>query len=271
MYLATVPLGDGQAKLEQFAADSWSTPERIGTTHLADQVDGVWSEGFPAGFARTALSIARRVEIPLDAIEVPCWVELGAAGSSIRPRRAKAKLKGPGPAASGVVAWSSAQREQLVSQGQDLQEQGPARFKPGNGHVKHGCHPTNHATQNSGKCLRACLEMLLSVAAGVSRLTSPPVFLEIRADSRPLLRFLKHALRSPVFSHWMRFLPTTGAGRAALPARGHCLAFIRCDNPGCCLAFLQKKTQACAGRGQRGSRPSRRSMDASSGDRFISR
>ena len=55
MYLATVTLGDGQAKLEQFAADSWSTPERIGTTHLADQVDGVWSEGFPAGFARTAL------------------------------------------------------------------------------------------------------------------------------------------------------------------------------------------------------------------------
>ena len=34
--------------------DAGSTPERIGATHLVDQVDGVWGDGFPAGFVRTA-------------------------------------------------------------------------------------------------------------------------------------------------------------------------------------------------------------------------
>jgi hypothetical protein len=47
-------LGNGQAKLKEFTVDAGSTPERIGATHLADQVDGVWGDGFPAGFAGTA-------------------------------------------------------------------------------------------------------------------------------------------------------------------------------------------------------------------------
>src|ERR1035437_3445587 len=68
-------------------------------------------------------------------------------------------------------AWSleaPAQHEQLVSQGQHLQEQAPAGFQSGNGQVKREGQPTNHDAEDPGKYLR-----------------------------------------SPVFSAWMRFLPTT--------------------------------------------------------------
>ena len=47
-------LGNGRAKVKEFTVDAGSTPERISATHLADQVDGVWGDGFPAGFVRTA-------------------------------------------------------------------------------------------------------------------------------------------------------------------------------------------------------------------------
>jgi hypothetical protein len=47
-------LGNGQAKLKEFTVDAGSPPERIGATHLADQADGVWGDGLPAGFVRTA-------------------------------------------------------------------------------------------------------------------------------------------------------------------------------------------------------------------------
>ena len=69
-------------------------------------------------------------------------------------------LRKPGPKnpVQRRQAWSfgaPAQHEQLVSQGQDLQEQVPARFQPGNGQVKHERQPTNHAAEDSGKCLRS--------------------------------------------------------------------------------------------------------------------
>ena len=65
---------------------------------------GRWSSG---RICEDRFSIARRAESPRDATEGPCWVELGTADSSNRPRLAKARPKGSGPAASGVVAWSS--------------------------------------------------------------------------------------------------------------------------------------------------------------------
>ena len=52
-------------------------------------------------------SIARRAESPPDVTEGRCWVEPSTADFSLRPRLAKAKPKGPGPAASGVVVWNN--------------------------------------------------------------------------------------------------------------------------------------------------------------------
>jgi hypothetical protein len=51
-------------------------------------------------------------------------------------------------------AWSfgtTAQHEQLVSQGQNLQEQVPAGFQPGNRQVKRECQPTNHVAEDLWK------------------------------------------------------------------------------------------------------------------------
>jgi len=59
------------------------------------------------------------------------------------------------------------------------------------------CSPTPTAYLR----LKACLKTPFSVAADVSRLTSPSVFREIRADSRPLRRFLKHPLRGNRETH----------------------------------------------------------------------
>src|ERR1017187_5204765 len=55
-------------------------------------------------------------------------------------------------------AWSfgtTAQHEQLVSQGQNLQEQVPAGFQPGNGQVKRECQPTNHVAEDLWKHRRS--------------------------------------------------------------------------------------------------------------------
>src|ERR1035437_1316027 len=70
---------------------------------------GGWSlgRGSSGQICEDRFSIARRAESPRDATEGRCWVEPSIADSSIHPRLAKAKPKGPGPAASGVVAWSS--------------------------------------------------------------------------------------------------------------------------------------------------------------------
>src|SRR5664279_5706426 len=84
-------------------------------------------------------------------------------------------LREPGPKdpVQRRQTWSlgaPAQHEQLVSQGQHLEEHAPAGFQSGNGQVKREGQPTNHAAEDSGKYRR-----------------------------------------SPVFSAWMRFLPTTRA------------------------------------------------------------
>ena len=55
-------------------------------------------------------------------------------------------------------AWSfgtTAQHEQLVSQGQNLQEQVPAGFQPGNRQVKRECQPTNHVAEDLWKHRRS--------------------------------------------------------------------------------------------------------------------
>src|ERR1035437_5135896 len=65
---------------------------------------GRWSSG---RICENRFSIARRAESPRDATEGRCWVEPSTADSSIRPRLARARSKGPGPAASAGVAWSS--------------------------------------------------------------------------------------------------------------------------------------------------------------------
>ena len=62
---------------------------------------------FSGRICEDSFSIARRAEIPRDATERPCWVEPSTADSSIRPRLAKARPTGPGPAASGVGTWIS--------------------------------------------------------------------------------------------------------------------------------------------------------------------
>src|ERR1019366_7245836 len=55
-------------------------------------------------------------------------------------------------------AWSfgtTAQHEQLVSQGQNLQEQVPAGVQPGNRQVKRECQPTNHVAEDLWKHRRS--------------------------------------------------------------------------------------------------------------------
>jgi hypothetical protein len=130
-------LGNGQAKLEQFTVDAGSTPERIGVTHSADQVDGVWGDGFPAGFARTAFPSPE--EPKPGAMPLKDRAGLNQAQPTL-PSAPGLRKPSPNDPVQRRQAWSlgaPAQHEQLVSQGQDLQNQVSAGFQPGNGQVKH--------------------------------------------------------------------------------------------------------------------------------------
>ena len=132
-----------------------STPERIGATHLADQVDGAWGDGFPAGIASTTFPSPEEPK----ARAMP--LKDGAGLNQAQPTFPSAPgLRKPSPKdpVQRRQAWSfgtTAQHEQLVSQGQNLQEQVPAGFQPGNGQVKHECQPTSHSAEDSEKYLRS--------------------------------------------------------------------------------------------------------------------
>ncbi len=62
-------LGDLWAKLEQFAVDPGSAPQRIGVVHLLDQLDGAWANSFATPFARSAFPAPEEPEpgtVPLN-------------------------------------------------------------------------------------------------------------------------------------------------------------------------------------------------------------
>jgi hypothetical protein len=132
-----------------------STPERIGATHLADQVDGAWGDGFPAGIASTTFPSPEEPK----ARAMP--LKDGAGLNQAQPTFPSAPgLRKPSPKdpVQRRQAWSfgtTAQHEQLVSQGQNLQEQVPAGFQPGNGQVKRECQPTNHVSEDLWKHRRS--------------------------------------------------------------------------------------------------------------------
>jgi hypothetical protein len=144
-------LGNGQAKLKQFTVNAGSTPERIGATHLADQVDGVWGDGFSAGIASTAFPSPE--EPKPRAMPLKDRARLNQAQPTLpsAPSLRKPSPNEPVQRRQACSLGAPAQHEQLVSQGQNLQEQVPAGFQPGNGQVKHQCQPTNHAAEDSGK------------------------------------------------------------------------------------------------------------------------
>ena len=148
-------LGNGQAKLKEFTVDAGSPPERIGATHLADQADGVWGDGLPAGFVRTAFPSPEEPK----ARAMP--LKDGAGLNQAQPTLPSAPgLREPGPKdpVQRRQTWSlgaPAQHEQLVSQGQHLEEHAPAGFQSGNGQVKREGQPMNHAAEDSGKYRRS--------------------------------------------------------------------------------------------------------------------
>ena len=62
-------LGDSEPKLEQFAVDPGSAPQRIGVAHLPDQVDGVLADCLAPGFTRSAFPTPEEPEpgaVPLN-------------------------------------------------------------------------------------------------------------------------------------------------------------------------------------------------------------
>ena len=101
--------------------DAGSTSDQIVATHLADQVDAVWGDGFLVAFARTAFPSPEEPKpraMPLE----DC-----AGLNQAQPTLLSAPgLRKPGPQdpVQRRQAWAlgaPAQHEQLVSQGQDLQ------------------------------------------------------------------------------------------------------------------------------------------------------
>ena len=132
-----------------------STPERIGATHLADQVDGAWGDGFPAGIASTTFPSPE--EPKARAMPLKDRAGLNQAQPTL-PSAPGLRKPSPKDPVQRCQAWSlgvPAQYEQLVLQGQHLQEQAPAGFEPGKSQVKHQSRPTNHAAEDSGKYRRS--------------------------------------------------------------------------------------------------------------------
>ena len=113
--------------------DAGSTPERIGATHLADQADGVRGYGFPAGIASTTFPSPE--EPKARAMPLKDGAGLNQAQPTV-PSTPGLRKPGPQDPVQRRQAWGlgfPAQHEQLVSQGQNLQEQAPTGFQPGNG------------------------------------------------------------------------------------------------------------------------------------------
>src|ERR1035441_7238134 len=148
-------LGNGQSKLKEFTVDAGSAPQRVGATHVADQINGVWGKGFAACFRRPAFPSpeeAKARAMPLDD-----RAGLNQAQPAL-PSAPDLRKTAPNNPVQRRQAWSlgiPAQHEHLVSQGQDLQEQVPAGLQSGNSQVKRECQPTNHAAEDSGKYQRS--------------------------------------------------------------------------------------------------------------------
>ena len=113
-------LSEGDTEREQLAVDPRSTPQRIGVVPVPDQGDEVWGNGFPAGFARTA--------IPSPEGSKPCAMPLkdGAGlnqdqpGLPFSPGLGKPSPKNTVQRRQTRSFGVPAQHEQLVSQGQDF-------------------------------------------------------------------------------------------------------------------------------------------------------
>jgi CubicO group peptidase (beta-lactamase class C family) len=97
-------LGNGQAKLKEFTVDAGSPPRADWRDSFGGSGGWCLGRGSSGRICEDRFSIARRAENPRDATEGPCWVEPSTADSSTRPRLAKARPKGPGPAASDGIA-----------------------------------------------------------------------------------------------------------------------------------------------------------------------
>jgi hypothetical protein len=130
-------LREGDPELEQLAVNPGSAPQWIGVVDVPDQGDEVWGNGFPAGFASTAF--------PSPEESKPCAMPLKDRAGLNQEQPGLPSSPGPGkPSPKNTVqrrqarsSGAPALHEQLVSQGQDFQEQVPTRFQPGNGQVKH--------------------------------------------------------------------------------------------------------------------------------------
>jgi hypothetical protein len=62
-------LGHTKAQLEQFAMDARRAPERIGSAHLSNQIDSLWSDARAPGFPSPTLPTpeqAKALSMPVD-------------------------------------------------------------------------------------------------------------------------------------------------------------------------------------------------------------
>ena len=147
-------LSEGDPELEQLAVNPGSAPQRIGATHLADQIDGVRGDRRSADSARPASPPPEEAEtcsLPSDdGVRLEDPERPFPSIPSVGEPDPEGAVRGPQARSVGAAA----QDEQLVAQGQVFQEQVPTRFQRRGGEAEDQNEPTNHVAEDSRKRLR---------------------------------------------------------------------------------------------------------------------
>ena len=115
-------LGDIEAELEQFAMDSGSAPQRIGTAHLPDQFDGLRTGGLAPRSTRPAFPAPEQAEPGPVPTDDSARLNDAEAALPICPGMREPRPEGAVQRGQARTFCATAEDQKLVSQSQVFEE-----------------------------------------------------------------------------------------------------------------------------------------------------
>ncbi len=147
-------LGHANPQLEQFAMDTRSAPEGVGSGHLPNEIDGRGSHALAPGFRSPALPAPEQAKaLPMPAYH-RVWLDQSQDTSPLAPRPRKPDPEDTIRRFPSRSLGVPAQDQELVPQRRVLQDQIPAGLEVGDGQTKRKTQPATHPPRVSTKPVR---------------------------------------------------------------------------------------------------------------------